>query len=80
MRVSIGVAFIFISTFFLVFIFFTMVEFNLVCAGYSGNSFIPQCKIMEGRGGDFVIGVMLVGILSMIDIGVVYKVLIDFLV
>jgi hypothetical protein len=80
MRVSIGLVFIFIATFLLVFIFFTMVEFNLVCSEDSGDSFVPKCKIAEGRGGDFVIGVMLVGIFTMIDVGVVYKVLIDFFI
>lgn len=80
MRVSIGVVFIFIATFFLVFIFFTMVEFNLICDENSGESIIPKCTIMEGRGGDFVVGIMLVGVLSMIDVGVVYKVLIDFFI
>ncbi|MBN2331015.1 MAG: hypothetical protein JXC85_04305 [Candidatus Aenigmarchaeota archaeon] len=80
MRVSIGILFIFIATFFLVFIFFTMVEFNLECAEDGGDSFMPKCRIVEGRGGDFVIGVMLVGVLGMIDMGVVYKVLIDYFV
>lgn len=80
MRVSIGVVFIFIATFFLVFIFFTMVEFNLICDGDDGESIIPECTVIEGRGGDFVVGIMLVGVLSMIDVGVVYKVLIDFFI
>ncbi len=78
MRVSIGIVFIFIATFFLVFIFFTMVEFNLECAEDGGDSLIPKCKIIEGRGGDFVIGILIVGILTLVDVGVVYNILIDF--
>jgi hypothetical protein len=80
MRMSIGLGIIFLTTFSLIFIFFVMVEFSLLCVEGDENSLMPKCEIIEGKSGDFILGLLLVGVLSMLDIGIVYHVLIDFLV
>jgi hypothetical protein len=80
MKVPIGVAGIFILTFLLIFIFFTMVEYNLTCADLQEDTIIPECQITAGRGGDFVLGVLLVGLVMMGDMALIYKILIDFFV
>jgi hypothetical protein len=80
MRVPVGVGAIFVVTFLLIFVFFTMVEFNLTCKEDHGDSFIPRCQIITGKGGDFVFGVLLVGLLMMADMALIYKILIDFFV
>ncbi len=78
MKVSIGIVAIFITTFLLVFTFFTMIEYNLSCTGEKVNPLIPKCTVTKGRGGDFILGLFVVGILTMVDMGIVYKVMVDF--
>jgi len=78
MKVSIGIVAIFITTFLLVFFFFTMIEYNLSCTEEQVAPLVPKCTVTEGGGGDFVLGLFVVGVLTMVDMGIVYKVLIDF--
>jgi hypothetical protein len=80
MKVSIGVVAIFVVTFSLVFFFFTMVEYNLSCLPEQEDALIPDCQIMEGKFGDFMLGVFIVGVLAMLDMGIVYKLLVDYFV
>ena len=56
---------IFIVTFFLVFIFFTMVEMSLTCSEERVNIMVPQCQVIPDRGADLVLGVVLVVVLGL---------------
>jgi len=79
MKIPMGIVVIFVSTFFLVFTLFTMVEPSLACSETEADSIIPRCNLRQDRGGDFVLGVMLVSVLGLLDMGMVYQILGDFL-
>ena len=79
MKTWIGVSGIFIVTFFLIFVFFTMIEMSMICSDERGSAMVPKCQVIPDRGADFVLGIVLVAILAMIDMGLVYSVLSDFL-
>lgn len=68
---------VFITTFFLVFFLFTMVEPNLICTE-TGDSIMPECRV-KSFSGDFILGLLIVGILFLLDMSLVYLMLGDYL-
>lgn len=79
MKTWVGAAGIFIVTFFLIFIFFTMVEMSMICSEERVNIMVPQCQVIPDKGADFVLGVVLVVVLGLVDMYLVYSILSDFL-
>ena len=79
MKMWVGFSAIFIVTFFLILILFTMVEGSLTCTEERVNIMVPQCQVIQDRGADFVLGILLVVVLGLADMYLVYNILSDFL-
>lgn len=62
---------IFITTFLLVFVIFTMVEPSFSCSEATG-----ECSLVSSPG-DFILGIAISGVLFLIDMGLVYMILSD---
>jgi hypothetical protein len=73
-----GLIAIFFSTFFLVFVILTMVEPYLYCTG-DENTIIPECRVMDFSG-EFILGVLIGGVLFLLDMGLVYLILAEILI
>lgn len=80
MYLPVGVLGIFVVTFTLIFLFINTTEQYLTCLKEPLESNIPDCKIVHGRSGDFIITAMAIGLLMLVDVGLVYQVLVDYLI
>jgi hypothetical protein len=69
-----GVVIIIISTLFIVLIFNTLIKANLACLGRPDRPEIMQCSIKRYNI-DMIMGLMLVGFLTLLDFGSLYLVL-----
>jgi len=70
-----GLVAIFFVTFFIVFLLFTKVEPHFICKDSPG-SLIPSCTLSQ-IGGDFIIYLIIVGMLFLFDMILVYYLLWD---
>lgn len=70
-----NVGLLFLVTFFLVFVIFTMVEPKFHCWDSAGND-IP-CRSFS-IGGDFILGIMISGVLFLFDMLLVYMTLSEY--
>ena len=68
-----GLVAIFFATFFLVFVVLTMIEPYLFCEG-SDDVIIPECRVIDFSS-EFILGMMIAGVLFLLDMGLVYLII-----
>ena len=67
---------IFIVTFIMIFVIFVLVEPSMYCEE-TGDSPFPSCNVVEGDG-NFILGILIAGVLFLIDMALLYMTLGDF--
>ncbi|MBN1897111.1 MAG: hypothetical protein JW789_05345 [Candidatus Aenigmarchaeota archaeon] len=72
-----NVVIIFSATFFLVYVLFTMVEPSLACTDGTGSLFTTGCSTLTITG-DFILGVMISGVIFLFDMIIVYMTLSEY--